>query len=80
MGKYENYLKQWRLTIVMNKRTVKAINLTTEEAHYCPSLYSVQKELGVSVGLVQKICVREYGRKSGRSKYDDYYYTFEYVD
>lgn len=63
-----------------NNRSIKAINLTTAEEHYFPSLYLVEKNLGEGRGLVRRICMGEYGCKSGRSKFDDYYYRFEYLD
>ena len=63
-----------------SKKLIKAINLTTNEVHYFPRMYSVKKELGVCAGLVKHICDKVYGYKSGRSKFDDCWYTFEYAD
>lgn len=64
----------------MNKRAVKAINLMTKGEHYFPSLYSVEKELGVNCGIVKMVCEGTNYCKSGRSKFDDYKYTFEYIN
>lgn len=63
-----------------NKMAIKAINLMTGEVHYFPSMYFVEKDLGVCQSTVKKVCDREYYYKSGRSKMDDYYYTFEYMN
>lgn len=41
----------------INKKSIKAINLMTDEVHYFPSMYSVQVELGVSTGVVKKIVI-----------------------
>lgn len=59
-------------------RPVVAINLTTSERHYFPSMNSAGRELGFVPKLVQ--LVREGLRKTTRSKFDDYRYRFEYLD
>ena len=80
MTQQENCLKSAKnrdLSSVLNrssKKSVKAINLTTKEVHYFPSLYSVNK------GLVKFICDKKYGYKTAQSRFDDYRYTFEYID
>ena len=61
-----------------NKRSVKAINLTTNEEHYIPSWYSVQKN--INCGMVKMVCEGLNCCKSGRSKFDNYCYRFEYLD
>lgn len=38
-----------------NKRPVKAINLSTDEEHYFPILFSVQKNLGINCGIVKMV-------------------------
>lgn len=53
-------------------------NKMTGEVHYFPSMYFVEKDLGICQSTVKKVCDREYYYKSGRSKMDDYYYTCEY--
>ena len=63
-----------------NKRLVKAINLTRNEEHSFPSLYSVQKNLGINHGVVKMVCEGLNCCKSGRSKFDDCWYRFEYLD
>ena len=59
-------------------RPVVAINLTTGERHYFPSMYRASKELGFVSKIVQDICEKR--RQSTRSKFDDYWYRFEYLD
>ena len=39
-----------------NKRPLKVINLTTDEEYYFPSLYSVQKNLGINCGIIKMVC------------------------
>ena len=59
-----------------NKRPVKAIN----EEHYFPSLYSVEKNLGVNCGILKMVCEGLNCCKSGRSKVDDYWDRSEYLN
>ena len=59
-------------------RPVVAINLTTSERHYFPSMNNAGRELGFVPKLVQLVC--EGLRKTTRSKFDDYRYRFEYLD
>lgn len=59
-------------------RPVVAINLTTGERHYFPSVTRAGKELGIDPKLVQLVCERI--RRSTRSNFDDYRYRFEYLD
>lgn len=63
-----------------HKRAVEAVNLKTNEVHYSPSFYRTEKGLGVTCDLVRKICKGIGYHKTARSKFDDYNYTFEYVD
>lgn len=63
-----------------NKRAVKATNLKTNEVHYFPSFYRIDKELGVDKGTVRRICEGIKYYKTAWSKFDDHYNTFEYVD
>lgn len=57
---------------------VVAINLTTSERHYFPRMIRAGKELGIEKRGIQYICERI--RRSTRSKFDDYWYRFEYLD
>ena len=59
-------------------RPVVAINLTTGDRHYFPSMSSAGKELGFHSARVQDICERIH--HSTRSNFDDYWYRFEYLD
>ena len=59
-------------------RLVVAINLTTGEHHYFPSMNRAGKELGIDSQLVQLVCERI--RHSTRSNFDDCRYRFEYLD
>ena len=57
---------------------VVAINLTTGERHFFPSITRTGRELGFVPQIVQDIC--EEKRQSTRSKFDEYCYRFEYLD
>ena len=59
-------------------RAVVAINLTTRERFYFPSITRTGKELGIVPPSIQKVC--EKICQSARSNYDDYWYQFEYLD
>ena len=59
-------------------RPVVAINLTTRERHYFPSMTRAGKELGINSARVRDVC--ENISKSTRSNCDDYWYRFEYLD
>ena len=59
-------------------REVIAINLKTGERHYFPSISGASKELGFVPSSIQSAC--EGIRRSTRSKFDDYWYRFEYLD
>ena len=59
-------------------RPVVAINLSTGEHHYFPSLTRAGKELGIHPASVQGVC--DNINKSARSNFDDYRYCFEYLD
>lgn len=59
-------------------REVVAINLTTGECHYFPSMSRTSKELGIVPSSIQSVC--EGIQQSARSKFDDYWYSFEYLN
>ena len=58
-------------------RPVVAINLTTGERHHFASMYRALKELGFVSSTIQLVC--EGIQRSTRSKFDDYWYRFEYL-
>lgn len=43
-------------------------------------MYSIKKELGMNHVIVKMVCEGLDNCKSGRSKFDDYWYRFEYVN
>ena len=47
-------------SFVKNKRAVVAINLSTCERHYFPSLYRAGKELGINRARVRGVCQRDH--------------------
>ena len=59
-------------------RPVVAINLTTGERHYFPSMTRVGKELGIERRGIQYLCDNIY--RSVLSNYDDYRYWFNHLD
>jgi len=62
-----------------NKKCVKAINKTTTEVTCFKSMYAVHQHLGINVGIVKMACEGLNNCKSGMSKKDGCYYTFEYI-
>ena len=62
-----------------NRKTVKAINLLTNEEVIYNSLYSVNKILAINAGQVKMICEGLNYCKSATSKKDGQKYTFEYL-
>ena len=75
----ENCIKAGKNRVTRSPpREVVAINLTTNERHYFPSMSSAGRELGFVPKLVQEICEKR--RQSTQSKFDDYWYRFEYLD
>ena len=62
-----------------NRKCVKATNKDTTEVSYYKSMYAVQQHLGINVGIVKMVCESLNNCKSGKSKVDCYYYTFEYI-
>ena len=75
----ENCIKAGKNRITRSPpREVVAINLTTGDRHYFSSMSCAGKELGFVPKLIQEIC--ENRRRSTRSKFDDYWYRFEYLD
>ena len=62
-----------------NKKSVKAMNISTNEVSYYNSLYAVQQHLGINAGIVKKVSEKLNYCKTGRSKKDGDLYKFEYV-
>ena len=62
-----------------NRKTVKGIDLSTNEEVIYNSLYSVNKILAINAGQVKMICEGLNYCKSATSKKDGNRYTFEYV-
>ena len=62
-----------------NKKSVKAINISTNEVSYYDSLYAVQQHLGINAGIVKQVSEKLNNCKTGRSKKDGDLYKFEYV-
>ena len=62
-----------------NKKTVKGINLLTNEEIIYNSLYSVYKILSINAGHVKMICEGINYCKSATSKKDGQKYKFEYI-
>lgn len=59
-------------------REVVAINLTSGERHYFPSISQTGKELGIVPPSIQSVF--EGINHSARSKFDDYWYRFDYLN
>jgi len=59
-----------------NRKCVKATNKNTNEVTYFNSTYAVKQHL--SINHVWNIC-ENHGCKSGKSKKDGCYYTFQYI-
>ena len=59
-------------------RELVAINLTTDELHYFPSMSRAGKELGICSSSIKSVC--EKIQRSARFKFDDYWYRFEYLN
>ena len=62
-----------------NKKSVKAINIYTNEVSYYDSLYAVQQHLGINAGIVKMVSEKQNYCKTGISKKDGNAYKFEYV-
>ena len=62
-----------------NRRCVKATNKNTNEMIYFNSMYAIQQHLEINVGIVKMVCEGLNNCKSGKSKKDGHYYTFEYI-
>ena len=62
-----------------NRRCVKAINKNTNKVTYFNSMYAIQQHLGINVGIIKMVCEGLNNCKSGKSKKDGHYYTFEYI-
>ena len=63
-----------------NRKCIKAINCSNLEESYFYSMYAVQKFLGINVGIVKMCCDKKNYVKSGKSKINGFYYSFEYID
>ena len=61
-----------------NRKCVKATNKKTNEVTYFKSMSAVQQHLGINTGIVKMVCEGLNYCKSGLSKKDGHYYTFEY--
>jgi len=62
-----------------NRKCVKATNKDTNEVTYFKSMYATRQHLGINVGIVKMVCEGINHCKSGKSKIDGHYYTFEYI-
>ena len=62
-----------------NKKSVKAMNIDTNEVSYYNSLYAVQQHLGINAGIVKMVSEKLNYCKTGISKKDGNAYKFEYV-
>ena len=62
-----------------NRKCVKATNKETNEVTYYYSMYSVEQHLIISHNIIRGVCEGHYGCKSGISKRDGHWYTFEYI-
>ena len=58
---------------------MKATNKNTNEVTYFYSLYAVNQHIGINAGIVKMVCEGLNNCKSGKSKKDGHYYTFEYI-
>ena len=63
-----------------NRKCIKAANLTTKEDIYFFSMFAVQQHLGINAGIVKMVCEGLNNCKSGKSKKDGQFYTFEYIE
>ena len=71
MTQQQNCQKSAKILIIFssknhqNKKCVKAINQTTQEATYYNSMYAVQQHLGVDAAIVKMVCEELNNCKSG---------------
>ena len=62
-----------------NRKCVEATNKDTGEKSYFNSMSVVQQHLGINAGIVKMAAEGLNKCKSGKSKVDGHYYTFEYI-
>ena len=62
-----------------NRRCVKATEKNTDEVSYYNSMYAAQQHIGINAGIVKMACEGLNNCKSGKSKKDGHFYTFEYI-
>jgi hypothetical protein len=63
-----------------SRKQVKSTCIETGEIKLFNSLYGAQKELGINAGLVKMCCEGTNNVKSGKSKFIEFTYTFEYAN
>ena len=63
-----------------NRKCVKAVNQTNNKTTYFYSMYAVQKQLCINVGVVKMACDGINNCKSGISKLNGDRYTFQYIN
>ena len=63
-----------------NRKCVKAVNQTNNKTTYFYSMYAVQKQLCINVGVVKMACEGINNCKSGYSKLNGDRYTFQYIN
>lgn len=63
-----------------NRRSIKALNINTEEVLYFYSMYAVQEHLQINAGIVKMVCEGTNNCKTGISKKNNQRYKFEYID
>ena len=78
VSQLENCLKSAKNNVKGPPRPVVAINMTTDERHYFPSMNRPGRELGIYSSSVQNICDKI--NYSTRSKFNDYWCRFEYLN
>ena len=62
-----------------NRKCIKATNKDTNEVTYFRSMYAVKQFININPGIVKMACEGLNNCKSGFSKKDGCYYTFEYI-
>ena len=62
-----------------NRKCVRATNKDTGEISHFNSLYAGQQHLGINAGIVKMVVEGLNNCRSGKSKKDGHWYTFEYI-
>ena len=62
-----------------NRKCVKATNKNTNETSYYFSIYAVKQHLCINHSIIKFSCENQKYYKSGKSKRDGHWYTFEYI-